>query len=659
MSLLPSRPKNDHDEAHGVELLATSISSATKDPRMYVGLKSLGLSAFIAWARKPENKKVAIHKSQRTAAIRCLVHLIPFSVAVALLRLNFTSAHFTGDIGSPVTTTLQFAAKAHEIMMVASLATALLSLLSFHLNQPRGLPFGAAFANLQAMQLTYVVSPELLGTLRSRQFTWKFRCYLFVDLLVAPVLMATVGPASATCMIPRLRRWTVARHEFFTTSAVDDFFPVDLVGSSYQRTKGPYGDQVGPPVDHDYISLLDALSNQTTISGTQMGLWRTDGLGFSLTLTRTSDLYMSTTSIENSLLATIRGDQYRLNPAEVEGAMDARSVVHCTNLLFRDISNQTGELKFEFGQQEVTGNLRSDDIQSIHSPLNASKDSHLFFADMPETTNLGGVVAQYIYHNHTILTSCAFQLQWVPTILEYSQFTMSSRPSPHHSQERNATASRSWLDAISSEKINGSSPYAYLFGPIEPEQYINFTSRTQDLLPTLLAVALSRTAHPIASEEDWNAHKTAQPGGTTFVLNWFEQGPGWGADSLAIRISLGILLAYCVVAAGHTLYSIYTGISSTARDSISEVVALGLNSPTPAEMANTCAGIKTAGVFERRVRVAIMADGEDEVGAESNGADGDEGAEGGGTRLALLFPSDEDKIASNVKVNTVKVNTVY
>jgi hypothetical protein len=51
---------------------------------------------------------------------------------------------------------LQFAAKFHELMMVASLTMAFLSLSRTYLVSEHGVPLGAAFAGIQVGDLNYV-----------------------------------------------------------------------------------------------------------------------------------------------------------------------------------------------------------------------------------------------------------------------------------------------------------------------------------------------------------------------------------------------------------------------------------------------------------------------------------------------------------------------
>ena len=63
------------------------------------------------------------------------------------------------------------------------------------------------------------------------------------------------------------------------------------------------------------------------------------------------------------------------------------------------------------------------------------------------------------------------------------------------------------------------------------------------------------------------------------------------------------MLAYCIIALAHIIYSGITGLSSTAWDSIGEVIALAMNSSPSAHLQNTCAGIIGTKAYKTNVRV--------------------------------------------------------
>jgi hypothetical protein len=80
-----------------------------------------------------------------------LIHFIPLTAAIALLVLNFSHQGLATSIDYQLPAALQFAAKLHELTMIASLTAVLLSFTCYYLAQNEGLPFGAAFASLQVL----------------------------------------------------------------------------------------------------------------------------------------------------------------------------------------------------------------------------------------------------------------------------------------------------------------------------------------------------------------------------------------------------------------------------------------------------------------------------------------------------------------------------
>lgn len=160
----------------------------------------------------------------------------------------------------------------------------------------------------------------------------------------------------------------------------------------------------------------------------------------------------------------------------------------------------------------------------------------------------------------------------------------------------------------------------------------------------LLTIALSNTIPSIQPEDfaipgsamSLYNQSVAQTFPLWFPLKYTVPGFGYGANVAPVQISLVILFLYCVVTISHIAWSVGTGISSSAWDSISEIVALAINSRPAQELQNTCAGIQGMDVFKKRVRVA--------------GTDF-KSCEGGSMHLELLFASGDGSHADNIVAN--------
>jgi hypothetical protein len=141
-----------------------------------------------------------MHQNYWLASGHALLHLIPLSSAVAVLLLNW-SQYFVGP-SFTLSTTLQFVAKLQELLMQASLAEIVLSIVRSQIMEGY-LPLGALSTSTQAMQISYLWSLDLLAVVTSPSFYGR-RKALFVSLVPLLILLtALVGPSSAVLMIPR------------------------------------------------------------------------------------------------------------------------------------------------------------------------------------------------------------------------------------------------------------------------------------------------------------------------------------------------------------------------------------------------------------------------------------------------------------------------
>ena len=117
------------------------------------------------------------------------------------------------------------------------------------------------------------------------------------------------------------------------------------------------------------------------------------------------------------------------------------------------------------------------------------------------------------------------------------------------------------------------------------------------------------------------------------------EGYAYNTQGTTIRLAIGLLLIYCLVAVAHIIYAGISGISSTCWDSIGEVTALAMNSTPTATLRNTCAGITELNIFKLPVRVLAFRD-----------------AEGDGEHLELVFGNLDEKTLGN---KTIKTNRAY
>ena len=108
----------------------------------------------MAGHRVEEEKKVAIYRNQKHALIQCTIHVLPVFGAVTLIAINLLQYCVDGGLSgvsgqdTEKLAVLQFAAKLHELLMLASLGTIVFTAIQRELALGDGLPFGAVFAGL-------------------------------------------------------------------------------------------------------------------------------------------------------------------------------------------------------------------------------------------------------------------------------------------------------------------------------------------------------------------------------------------------------------------------------------------------------------------------------------------------------------------------------
>jgi hypothetical protein len=160
------------------------------------------------------------------AALNSLLHLLPVSGAVVLLVLFWIQYWVGGK--SDNGTSLQFAAKLHELLMQASLVDILLHVIRFQAISGY-VPLGALSGAAKAPQLSYLWSLDFFSAILSPSFSARRKVAFVLSTLGLLSMTAVVGPSSAVLMIPRPdmphTNQTVIRYSNVTESSL---FPVQI-----------------------------------------------------------------------------------------------------------------------------------------------------------------------------------------------------------------------------------------------------------------------------------------------------------------------------------------------------------------------------------------------------------------------------------------------
>jgi hypothetical protein len=88
---------------------------------------------------------------------------------------------------------------------------------------------------------------------------------------------------------------------------------------------------------------------------------------------------------------------------------------------------------------------------------------------------------------------------------------------------------------------------------------------------------------------------------------------GYTTHSTSVRLSLAVILAYCIVTVTYLVYILITGSTSTAWNSAIELVALALQSKKPDYPGCTAVGIDSLNTFKQGVGIRVNGDNELEL----------------------------------------------
>ena len=204
-----------------------------------VGLSILytPLARIFGWEHEREEKKIVIDKNRPVAIVRCLIHIVPVAAALGLVALNASNYYIGGELSGPTgqdfekLAALQFAAKLHELLMLASLGAVLVTCIRRELAFGQGLPFGAVFSGLQFRDVSFLWSPEMWGTIYQEWERRSTKWFVISLMVVCTLLGVSVGPSTANLMKPRLDDWPAGGTSFWINSTQDTLFPLTLSDS--------------------------------------------------------------------------------------------------------------------------------------------------------------------------------------------------------------------------------------------------------------------------------------------------------------------------------------------------------------------------------------------------------------------------------------------
>ena len=177
-----------------------------------------------------EQAKIVL--SRKIWAGSALIHLFALGTTIAVVQLSFRNVYWYDEGGFPaglpeddVLNLLQFVAKIHEILIVASVSSMTIHIVRRRL-LGKGIPFGLFTS-------AYDVSPKLLVSKSLWAAFKNFKDGTFVVVLILVLLFVNaVGPSSAIALIPQLDWWPIdnpdSMKDIYIDLSEDEVYPLDF-----------------------------------------------------------------------------------------------------------------------------------------------------------------------------------------------------------------------------------------------------------------------------------------------------------------------------------------------------------------------------------------------------------------------------------------------
>ncbi|KAK5657598.1 hypothetical protein OQA88_3177 [Cercophora sp. LCS_1] len=227
-------PTQDHKgKRRGCQAILWFICSNTGLAFIYYGIAKAR-----KWDPPEEEEKVAMNKNRGTALFRGIIHLIPVAGCLVLIYLNASSYYVGGELAGwqdqdfQKLAALQFAAKIHELFMLASLGLIIVTRIRRELIFGEGLPFGAIFVPSGFTNISFLWSQAFGGICFQDWQRSSRKVFSIIMIIICSILGLAVGPSSATLIRPQLAEWLGGGTPFWINATHDQLFPAVIAASA-------------------------------------------------------------------------------------------------------------------------------------------------------------------------------------------------------------------------------------------------------------------------------------------------------------------------------------------------------------------------------------------------------------------------------------------
>ncbi|KAL8703301.1 MAG: hypothetical protein Q9201_003515 [Fulgogasparrea decipioides] len=230
-----------------------------------------------------EPRKIAVDGRRWQSLLYSLPHMIPMLVTMIILCINIGQVYWQ-DLDQPnqnrTLQALQYTAKAHEMMIIASLTAIVIYRIQHDLSGSNGVPLGLLAGGFLFASPNFPFSKEFFGGATATSYSKGPLRFLPLSFLIVlcMALNLVVGPSSAVAIIPRLDWWTVPMDMAFGTDYTErvylnhskaELWPANITKAIYGDTNQCNPNGTGNYYDYCPVRAMNVVFPLIEIYGIQ------------------------------------------------------------------------------------------------------------------------------------------------------------------------------------------------------------------------------------------------------------------------------------------------------------------------------------------------------------------------------------------------------
>ncbi|KAH6625560.1 hypothetical protein C7974DRAFT_455777, partial [Boeremia exigua] len=570
------------------------FSSLLRHLRLQFAIPILAKLGRSNWNAAIEHRKTVVYKSRTVAAAHSLSHLVPLTGAMILLVFQWTE--YWVSWAEDYSTSLQFAAKLHELVMQASIVEILLCLVRTSLIDNM-VPLGALTSTIQTTQVSYLWSLDFFSLFGSPALSRWQRIVFIVAIPALISLTSLVGPSSAILMKPRPNSpLSSYKNLIHLNKSTESFYPSQIGVAEgltvlYQSSFWDYNGRQGPM----------SLAYQNIPGLNRRRILRSLPFGFEFPLNQETGFVATLPTAY--ITGAMTYDSDLLTNGSIT-SVTAHPIVEAQCLTQNSSSlNASSKIRYWRNDRITVGELPAvgtfvnevSDHMEMNNPYAIGTPSTVWFGPVwiREAPKSPGI--------KLYATTCTVSAYWNTGEIQYfvNGFTTIAQ-TKSLSIRRQLDAQPIILNFTHADTFRASR-FHYLMEMFEMGRS----------LAQVLAVTLANLPNP---DDQWHDRlQTATPNSTALYFVITNYGYGYGAKSTPVYLSMAVLTVYCAITASYMLYTLITGSASTAWNSGTELFALALQSKKPDHLGHTSVGIDSIKTFSEGVGVRVNAENELEI----------------------------------------------